>query len=217
MNRYFFLLMIFLCFAGNVVSQSPGRLAGEVNALELKYKGIKNSNAETIVFTGSSSIRFWENLEELFPQFNVVNTGFGGSMTSDLLAYLEVLVLKYNPKKVFIYEGDNDIEKSKSVDKVFRQIRRLVRRIQKYDQGIEIVLIGVKPCPERWYLREKYQQLNRQMADLARETAGLEYVDLWENMLKNGNLQAELYVEDGIHLSEKGYSIFYTAIKEHLK
>ena len=76
-----------------------------------------DSSRETIVFTGSSSIRFWEDLQERFPENQVLNAGFGGSQASDLLYHLNDLVLRYKPKKVFVYEGDNDIFSKKVLEK----------------------------------------------------------------------------------------------------
>ena len=61
------------------------------------------------LFVGSSSIRMWKTLSEDFPGLPVINRGFGGSQMSDLLYYLNRLVIKDRPRQVFIYEGDNDI------------------------------------------------------------------------------------------------------------
>ena len=62
-----------------------------------------------IVFTGSSSVRLWRDAGLLSKGSPIINTGFGGSTAFGLNHYLEDLVLRYDPKQVFIYEGDNDI------------------------------------------------------------------------------------------------------------
>ena len=73
----------------------------------------------------------WEDLQERFPGQKILNTGFGGSQASDLLYYLEPLVLAYQPKKVFIYEGDNDLAEGKRVGQVLKVLEQITRRNPK--------------------------------------------------------------------------------------
>ena len=65
------------------------------------------------LFIGSSSMRMWKSLQEDFPGYPVINRGFGGSHFSDAIYYFNDLILAYNPKKIIIYEGDNDIASDK--------------------------------------------------------------------------------------------------------
>ena len=51
-----------------------------------------------ILFTGSSSIRMWKNLQESFPGYNVLNRGFGGSTLADLDRYLPGYRFPYRAK-----------------------------------------------------------------------------------------------------------------------
>lgn len=95
-------------------AQGPNRFDSEVEAILKKYDTLWDASRETVVFTGSSSIRIWTDLQTRFPEHQIVNSGFGGSQASDLLTFVEELILKYHPKKVFIYEGDNDISARKS-------------------------------------------------------------------------------------------------------
>lgn len=88
------------------LAQDPLRFEEEVS----KFKNAADQYPEEnrIVFTGSSSIRLWVDFKSYFPNDNVINTGFGGSETSDLIHYQDLLIKQFNPKQVFIYEGDND-------------------------------------------------------------------------------------------------------------
>ena len=63
----------------------------------------------TLLLTGSSSIRLWPDAPEAFPQFEVINAGFGGSCYSDLWALRDTLLFAFEPDAVIIYEGDNDL------------------------------------------------------------------------------------------------------------
>jgi hypothetical protein len=72
-----------------------------------------------ILFVGSSSIRMWKTDED-FPTLNIINRGFGGSQTSDALLYANRIILKYKPRLIAIYEGDNDIAAGKIRKKYLR-------------------------------------------------------------------------------------------------
>ena len=63
----------------------------------------------TLLLTGSSSIRLWPEAPEAFPQFDVINAGFGGSCYADLWALRDTLLFAFEPDVVVIYEGDNDL------------------------------------------------------------------------------------------------------------
>lgn len=189
-------------------AQSPKRLLDEVRSLQKKYDTLHQPGKETFVFVGSSSIRFWDSLPKLFPDVQVVNAGFGGSMASDLLAYLEELVLDFEPDKVFIYEGDNDIFEKKGPARVVRQTRRIIRRILKHNGPTPIVVIGVKPSPVRWHLRKEYERLNQKLKEYCDTNPQVDYVHIWDAMLKQGNIDDEIYLEDCLHMNDKGYAIW---------
>jgi lysophospholipase L1-like esterase len=174
------------------------------------------SVGETIVFTGSSSIRLWRDIPELFPGYSIVNTGFGGSQTSDLIAYSEELVLRFRPRQVFIYEGDNDIGAGKKPGKVLKDTKTLVRNIHDRDSATRIVLIAAKPSIRRWSLHRRYQRFNRKLGRLSKKSPYLDYADVWEVMMDKGELRRDLFIEDGLHMNEKGYQLWYGVIKEFI-
>ena len=202
--------LIVLCFMTTswISAQRPKRLKEDVVALQMKYDTLWEPGKDTYVFAGSSSIRFWDNLPGLFPDLQIVNSGFGGSMASDLLAYLEELVLDYKPVKVFIYEGDNDIFEKKGPAKVVRQTRRIIRRIQKNNGPTPIVIIGAKPSIVRWHLKKRYEKLNRKLKEFSSEQPLVSYMHVWDAMLDEEGIREEIFLEDGLHMNEKGYAIW---------
>jgi lysophospholipase L1-like esterase len=198
------------------LAQDPVRLLSEVQALQKKYDTIWDEQRETIVFTGSSSIRFWQNLPELFPEKQIVNTGFGGSQTSDLLTYSEELILKYHPGLVFIYEGDNDLSQDKKPRQILRKFDELIRVIKARDQGTRIVLIAPKPSIARWHLKRQYKNLNRKLRRRCKRDENLEFADTWTVMLEGRRLRDNLFIEDGLHMNSEGYQIWQELIKNFI-
>lgn len=195
-------------------AQAVNPFTEEVNALSDQYAELWDANRETIVFTGSSSIRMWKDLSTRFADQQIINTGFGGSQASDLDYFLDELVLRYQPEKVFIYEGDNDIAAKKRAREIMATLKNIIQRIRSVDARTKIYLIAAKPSLRRWKLRGKYRRLNRKFNRLAKKDALLYFVDVWTPMLNGRKLKQDIFIADGLHMNPKGYDIWYTAMKE---
>ena len=208
-------LLFFLAFM-TIQSQNPERLQTEVENIQKKYDTLWNSSKEAVVFTGSSSIRTWNNLEKLFPNHQIINTGFGASQATDLLAYTDELILLFNPYKVFIYEGDNDISVNKRPKEIVNTILEIIKRIRDKNSDTQIILIAAKPSIIRWSLKRKYKNLNRKFKRLCKKDNLLQFADVWKPMLQGRKLKKDIFEEDGLHMNSKGYEIWYTVIKSFI-
>lgn len=210
--KYTFYTLFCLIFSlGN--AQDALSFKDEVDALQKKYDTIYTASQKTIVFTGSSSIRMWEDVDRRFSGHQIVNTGFGGSQASDLSYYIYDLILRFNPKKVFIYEGDNDIFAHKRPNSIRKTIRQIIDGIQRNDATTQVVLIAAKPSMARWDLGRKYKRLNRKFQRLANDNPLVEYADVWNPMLDGNQVKQDIFIEDGLHMNAKGYQIWYDVLK----
>lgn len=209
-----FIVFTLLCLIVSIANaQDAVPFKGEVEAIQKKYDAVFNASQETIVFTGSSSIRMWQDVQERFPDQQVVNTGFGGSQASDLSFYIYDLILRFHPKKVFIYEGDNDIFAKKKPTKIRRTIQDIIEGIHRNDSTTQVVLIAAKPSIARWKLKGKYKRLNRKFERLAEDNPLVEYADVWDPMLDGSKVKQDIFIEDGLHMNAKGYQIWYDVIE----
>ena len=205
-----FLFLFSLNFSSTAQQVEPQRaFSDEVQSLGARLDSIFDPSREAIVFTGSSSIRLWKTLEETFPEQQIINTGFGGSQSEDLVYFLDDLVLRFTPAQVFIYEGDNDLANGKKPREVLQTTVQIIDRIRDDFPEVPIVLIGAKPSISRWKLRGKYKRLNMSLAKLARSYKRLAFADVWTPMLLSGKkLDPTLFIEDGLHMNAKGYAIW---------
>ena len=85
-----------------------------------------------ILFVGSSSFRKWTHIQSYFPDYTIINRGFGGSTLPDVIRYVKDIVIPYHPKQVVIYCGDNDLAVSNEVTAAtvtnrFKQLFSLIR------------------------------------------------------------------------------------------
>ena len=170
----------------------------------------------SIVFTGSSSIARWETLAEEMKPLDVINRGFGGSQYSDLNQYAKRIVIAYHPHAVVIYEGDNDLapESSKTPESVAKDARTLVQTIRAALPETWIYLISIKPSKSRLSAWPRMKEANRMIRDFARTQEHVQYIDVASAMFDpEGNLRADLFVEDGLHPTPKCYALWTSIIK----
>ncbi len=213
----FYCILGLLLLGIPVNAQQAIPFADEVQEIVQRNDSLWNASQATIVFTGSSSIRLWEDLQQRFPKHQVLNTGFGGSQASDLLVHLEKLVLRYRPAKVFIYEGDNDIFAKKRPRKILATTLEIVEQLKSSNPGLEIVLISAKPSISRWKFRGKYKRLNKKFLKLAQQLPKVSFVDVWHPMLNGRKVRKDIFVSDGLHMIDIGYEIWYQVIREHVE
>ena len=109
-------LCIFKLSSGLLLAQNPERFAKEVDSIVAANQSFQKDNL--VLFTGSSSIRLWKNLNAAFPKHNVLNMGFGGSEMADLLYFTDKLIVPFHPKQIFIYEGDNDLSVGRTAEQI---------------------------------------------------------------------------------------------------
>ncbi|MDH3422327.1 MAG: GDSL-type esterase/lipase family protein [Gemmatimonadota bacterium] len=161
-----------------------------------------------IVFVGSSSINFWRTAE-YFPQFPVINRGFGGSQANDATHWVHEAVLKYDPSIVVYYEGDNDTSVGKKAPQVFEDMREFAEAVQHESPGTHVVFLSVKPGPARWDVWGEAVATNRLLEEFAAKHYNVHYVDVGSDMLDgDGQPIPELFVADGIHMTPAGYDIW---------
>ena len=163
----------------------------------------------SVIFTGSSSVRMWKSLQNQFPEVPIINTGFGGSTAEDLEAQLFPLVLRLEPSKVFIYEGDNDINGGKTAAEIMTTLDEIVTRIQKQLPNATVNLISAKPSPSRWELKTSYLVLNELMRQYCTTHENVNFVNVWDIMLdKTGVPRSDIFIGDNLHMNEKGYALW---------
>jgi len=161
-----------------------------------------------VLFLGSSSIRGWD-LEEYFPELDAINRGFGGSQIADSIHFFDRLVLPYRPRAIVFYAGDNDIAVGKSAREVVRDYQKFVAQVEAALDETQIIFIAIKPSIRRWHLVEEMREANRLIREFSEGKPNLAYLDIDHPMIgADGKPRPELFVEDGLHLSDAGYQLW---------
>ncbi|MBN7817246.1 GDSL-type esterase/lipase family protein [Algoriphagus pacificus] len=207
-KHLFSLLVVILTFGCLNLQAQENRFDKEVAQMSHHLDSIGWAKG-SVLFTGSSSVRMWKSLQDQFPEVPIINTGFGGSTAEDLDAQLFPLVLRLEPSKVFIYEGDNDINGGKTAAEIMATLDKIVTRIQKQLPNTTVNLIAAKPSPSRWELKTSYLVLNDLMRQYCTAHENVNFVNVWDIMLdKTGVPRADIFIGDNLHMNEKGYALW---------
>lgn len=171
-----------------------------------------------VLFVGSSSIRLWDGLEEDFAALPVViKRGFGGSRLSDCVHYLDRLVIRYRPRLVLVYAGDNDLAEGKTATEVLHQFEAFVQGVRSALPETRIAFISIKPSPARASLLPEIRRANSLVEQFASAHPGVAYVDVYSPMLaSDGSPRSELFRPDALHLNARGYALWKSVISRYV-
>ena len=206
MKPLFFAATLLFCFSVCIAQDKP--FYNEIEAFRQMDKE-NPPKSGSVIFVGSSSFRMWDELESTFSKYNAVNRGFGGSTFKEAIMYAEDLVLKYDPSAVFIYEGDNDVANGTPTDEIIRDAETFVNLIREKHPRVPIVFVSPKPSIARWNLKKNYEDLNAKLEEWSSHEPGTFYIDVWDHMLgEDGKPMPDIFIEDNLHMNEKGYKIW---------
>ena len=194
------------------------------NAAKKALKELKAPEKENYVFLGDS-ITYRYDLEKYFKNLPVVNSGVNGNRTIDILNDMKKRVYDYNPTKVFILIGTNDLNilYNLEVEEIFENIQKIVEDIEENRPYTKIYLESILPINHdvnhtdpRTKEYEKIIELNKKIKSYAKDK-NIDYIDLF-NELKDeeGKLKKD-YTNDGLHLNNKGYEVVTEILKKYLK
>lgn len=172
------------------------------------------------LFIGSSSLRMWKNIQGDFPEFKIINRGFGGSTLPDVIRYVDDVIYPYKPKQVIVYCGENDLASSDTLSAatVLSRFQELFGLIRAKYKKVPIVFISIKPSPSREHLLPKMVEANRLIKAFLETKKKTKYIDVFSRMLNaDGKPNRDLFLDDMLHMKPAGYAIWIEAIRPVLK
>jgi lysophospholipase L1-like esterase len=199
-------------------SQDPAFFADEIAAFAAADRE-RPPPERPVVFVGSSSIRLWETLVRDFAPLPVLNRGFGGSQLRHVNHYVEETVLRYRPRAVVLYAGDNDLDArtGRRAEDVVRDFEAFVRLVHAAVPDARIYYVAIKPSRLRWARWPEMRRANEAIARRCEADARLAFLDTAAPMLATGEPPARrLFVLDGLHLSEEGYALWTSVVRPRL-
>ncbi|MHC4542847.1 MAG: GDSL-type esterase/lipase family protein [Planctomycetota bacterium] len=178
----------------------------------------KNSfPSDAVLFVGSSSIRLWPT-RECFEQFPVINRGFGGSQISDVNYYAKRIVLRYEPKVIAFYAGDNDVAAGKGAQQVFNDYKTFTKLVHAKLPRTRIIFVCIKPSRRRWSLWPVMSEANRMIEAFSEKDGRLFYFDAATPLLgDDGVPNLDFFLRDRLHLNSEGYEVWTGLLRPIIK
>ena len=199
------LIILFLLCGNAVVAQLPPPFYEDIQAFKQKDKDSMPPK-DAILFIGSSSFTKWTDVQDYFPKHAIINRGFGGSTLQDVVRYANDIIIPYHAKQIVIYCGENDVAYSDETtpEMVLERFKQLFKIIRDDNPAVPVAFISLKPSPSRKHLWERMKKANK-------------LINVWPAMFdKNGTIRDDIFIEDNLHMNEKGYHIWQRLIAPHL-
>ena len=175
---------------------------------------VEVSPNDNFLFLGDSITDFYP-LEEYYDNLPVVNSGIAGNTTTDILNDMKNRIYQYNPTKVFLLIGTNDLDSLDEdiVDITFDNIKEIIEEIKENRSEASIYVESVYPVNSNIEnntvnnrTNKKIQELNEKLSNYCNDET-CEYINLYDDLLdEDGSLKKE-YTEDGLHLNSLGYVV----------
>ncbi|MDE0478618.1 MAG: GDSL-type esterase/lipase family protein [Gammaproteobacteria bacterium] len=171
-----------------------------------------------IVLTGSSSIARWnDQAASALAPLTVIARGFGGSTMQEALYHLDRVALRYKPRAILIYEGDNDTWGRIPEDEIVDNFKQIVAKVHEELPETRVYVMSVKPSVARVDVWPAAQKVNGQLKAIAEADALVHYVDAVTPFMKaDGTVMTDIFIDDNLHFNTLGNLIWGSTIRAAL-
>jgi lysophospholipase L1-like esterase len=193
------------------------RFAADIDAFVERDKTSPPAQ-HSILFVGSSIFRLWTTLTEQMAPLPVLNRGFGGSRTWEILAYMDKIVLPYEPDIIVYYCGSNDVNAGEPADAIVARFEQFMTRVAERLPSTRVFFVSIHRSPDkraRWHVVD---EANARIKALAYATPNLDYIEVNPVLFDaRDEPRTELYLADGLHFHPPAYVEFTKVIKPVLE
>ena len=218
-SQILLLLLALLVFPVATYAQNTDPTRWEETMQRFEQQDLLDPPPEgAILLTGSSSIARWnDQAATALAPLTVIPRGFGGSVMGDVLYHLERVALKYKPRAILIYEGDNDTSYGMPENKILGQLKQIIAKIHDQLPTARIYVMSVKPSVLRQNVWSNAEKVNRGYEAIAKNDPLVYHIDSASPFLKaNGSVMTDIFVDDNLHLNDMGNLIWGSTIRAAL-
>jgi lysophospholipase L1-like esterase len=211
--------IILACCSLTACAQEPPPFFQDIQQFKQQDK-LNPPPQNAILFVGSSSFTKWTDVQHYFPDYKIINRGFGGSSLKDVIRYANDIIISYKPKQVVIYCGDNDFAGNEQLTpaELVERVKQLFFIIRKGLPGANITYISIKPSPSRSRFMQKEEIANKDIQQFLATQKNTGFVDVYHLMLNDaGKPIPSIFLEDSLHMNGDGYAIWKKALQPVLK
>jgi lysophospholipase L1-like esterase len=146
----------------------------------------------------------------------VTNLGIAGETVEGLLGRIDAVCASMSgPDFIFLMTGINNIAMEEFG--VTGPYREILKSITSCFRHAKVVVQSILPVRLPWVENERIAEINLSLKELSEQFAAT-YLDLYRLFTaSDGAPVAEYLLEDGVHLSARGYARWADAVEEFLK
>lgn len=178
---------------------------------------------DNYLFLGDSITEQYD-LDEYYNDLPVVNSGISGNKTKDLLNDLNNRVYQYNPSKVFLLIGTNDIQSKVEDDVIINNIKKILEDIHENRPYAKLYLEAIYPVDEgssgaQDRTNKEIQSINASLEDYCKKN-DITFIDMYDLLLDSESDKDRLfedYSKDGLHISDEGYEVITKELMKYIK
>lgn len=180
---------------------------------------VEASDENTVLVTGSSSVRLWDSVHVNLAPYRVMQRGYGGAKMTDYNHYAE-RIIKPQTFKAIIFFVVNDItggEYDKTPREVFRLFKTLVHQIRERNPDTPVFWIETTPTPSRWIAIDQIREANALVKHYCEKNPDLYFIETYDAYLDaQGTPDSTFFRQDMLHMNQDGYDIWSQKIKAAL-
>ena len=191
--------------AAQPATETEHRFEKAVRGYEAADKA-ETPKAGAILLAGDSQLFRWKTLHEDLPEYTIINRGIDSFQFSDVLFFMDRIVLPYKPRQIILHVGGNDVHTGKSPEQILADFKTFVVRVRAILPDVPIAFTSITPGPARWDEAPVRVLVNKVIKDYITTQKNLQFIDLWDAMLTpDGKPREDLWVEDRVHPNHAGY------------
>ena len=176
---------------------------------------------DNYLFLGDSITDFYD-LDKYYKDLPVVNSGISGNTTDDILKDMKKRAYQYNPSKVFLLIGTNDLTHDKSNEEIVEGVEKIIEGIKENRPKAEIYLESIYPVnyklsPKMVNVRKNddIKEINEKLEDYC-EDNDITYIDMYDLLKDDDDNFDSIYTDDGLHPNDEGYETITKKLKKYI-
>lgn len=134
----------------------------------------------------------------------------------DVIRFNKETIVKYKPKQIYIYCGENDLAANDTITpKIVLERFTTLYHIIRTNLGnkIPVMFVSIKPSVARWNLEDRMVTTNTLVKDFLATQKNTHFIDVHSAMLDaNGMVFKDIFIADKLHMNAKGYAIWQKII-----
>ncbi len=165
-----------------------------------------------LLFLGDSLMEYFD-WQKRFPEHRASNLGVAGESVEGLLSrVVKINDVVPDADMIFIMSGTNNVAMEDLEFSGFYKI--ILEKLSSFYPGATIFIHSLLPATVDFIPYESILQVNRSIKALAKNDR-IQYLDIYSRFIDTtGRAINEYLLDDGIHVSAHGYTVWANAIEE---